>query len=455
MFTDTHAHLFYPNFKDDLDEVLNRSKEKGIDNILIPATDIKTAKEVIVLTEKYDFLFGAVGVHPHDSKNWESSWIDEIRNLAAHNKIKAIGEIGLDYYYDFSPVEKQKQAFRDQIELAIELNMPIIIHTRESEKDVDEIIESYKNDNLKAQFHCFDGDKNRVKRIIDLGHYISFTGNITFKKAEHLRELVTLVPLDRIMIETDSPFLTPVPNRGKRNEPSYVQYIAEKIAQIKNISLEEVSRATTYNAYKFFGIGEIPNVSYTYQLNGNLYVNITNRCNANCYFCERENEAILKGYNLSMKKGEEPDADAYIREIGDPKKYKEIIFCGYGEPTIRWNVVKEIAKYVKENGGETRLNTDGHGNIINKRDITIEMKGLIDVVSISLNSADPDQYAKIMGIDKRMFNEMKDFALKSKAYVKEVVLTIVDVKEIDIEKARIFAEEELGVTFRIRPYFEE
>lgn len=453
MFVDTHAHLFYPNFKEDLDDVLSRAKKESIDYILIPATDISTAKEVIALTEKYDFIYGAVGVHPHDSKDWDKSWTAELKKLAAHEKIKAIGEIGLDYYYDFSPVEKQKQAFRDQIELAIELNMPIVVHTRESDDDIYEIIKAYKGTKLKAQFHCFSGDKEQSKKLLDLGHYISFTGNITFKKADELREVVKYIPLNRLMIETDSPFLTPVPYRGKRNESSYVKYIAEQIADVKNISLEEVGRATSYNAYKFFGIGEKPKVSFTYQLDGNLYINITNRCNASCYFCEREGEAVLKGYNLSMKKSEEPEAEIYIKEISDPKKYKEIIFCGYGEPTIRWEVVKKISKYVKDNGGSTRLNTDGHGNFINKRDITPEMKGLIDEVSISLNSAEPEQYTKIMGIDVKMFDEMKNFVLKSKQNVKEVVLTIVNVPEVDIEKARRFTEDELGVTFRERPYF--
>jgi len=453
MFTDTHAHLFYPNFKDDLDEVLNRAKDYGIDNILVPATDIATSKKVVTLTEKYELLYGAVGVHPHDSKDWKSSWIEEIKELAAHDKIKAIGEIGLDYYYDFSPAEKQREAFRDQIGLAIELNLPIVVHTRESEKDVDEIIESYNGTNLKAQFHCFSGDKERAKKLLDLGHYISFTGNITFKKAEELSEVVKYIPLDRLLIETDSPFLTTVPYRGKRNEPSYVKYIAEKIAEINNISLEEVGRATSYNTFKFFGIGEKPKVSYTYQLNGNLYINITNRCNADCYFCDRKGEAVLKGYNLSMKKSEEPGAEIYIKEIGDPQKYNEIIFCGYGEPTIRWEVVKEISKYVKDNGGKTRLNTDGHGNVINKKDITSEMEGLIDIVSISLNSADPEQYSKIMGVDKNMFFEMKNFAVKAKDFVREVVLSIVQIDGIDIEKARKLTEDEIGVTFRERPYF--
>ena len=280
---------------------------------------------------------------------------------------------------------------------------------------------------------------------LDLGHYISFTGNITFKKADKLREVVKSIPLNKLMIETDSPFLTPVPHRGKRNEPAYVKIVAEQIAKIHNISLEEVGRATSYNAFKFFGIGEIPGVSYTYQLNENLYINITNRCNADCYFCERESKAVLKGYNLSMKKSEEPNAEKYIQEIRDPKKYNEIIFCGYGEPTIRWEVVKKISKYVKENGGRTRLNTNGHGNVINKKDITPELEGIIDTVSVSLNSADPEQYSKIMRIDKKMFFEMKDFIQKAKQFVESVVLTIVAVDNINLEKARKFRSEERRV----------
>jgi TatD DNase family protein len=153
-----------------------------------------------------------------------------------------------------------------------------------------------------------------------------------------------------------------------------------------------------------------------------------------------------------MKKSEEPGADVYIKEIGDPKQYKEIVFCGYGEPTIRWDVVKEIARYVKENGGKTRLNTDGHGNYINKRDITPELDGLIDVVSISLNSVDPEQYAKLMRVDPKMHAEMLDFARKAKKYSK-VVMSIVGINGVDAERAKEFVTEELGVEFREREYF--
>ncbi|MGD8780415.1 MAG: TatD family nuclease-associated radical SAM protein [Ignavibacteria bacterium] len=193
---------------------------------------------------------------------------------------------------------------------------------------------------------------------------------------------------------------------------------------------------------------------FTYQIGNSLYVNVTNRCNANCIFCRRKDDAFIRGYNLKMKKSEEPDADIYIGEIGDPKKYDEIVFCGYGEPTIRWNVVKEISAYVKKNGGKTRLNTNGHGNFINKKNITPEMKGLLDTISISLNSVDPLQYAKLMRVDSRLHSEMIDFAVKAKSY-SNVVMSIVGLNGIDKEKAKKFVTEEMRVNYREREYFEQ
>jgi len=284
-------------------------------------------------------------------------------------------------------------------------------------------------------------------------HYISFTGNITFKKFDLLREIATAIPLDNIMIETDSPFMTPVPYRGKRNEPSNVKYVAEKLAELHNTTIEEVARITSLNAFKMFGIGGDKKTVYTYKIHNSLYINITNRCNADCTFCYRKDNPVVHGYNLKMKHDEEPPADVYINEIGDPTKYDEIVFCGFGEPTIRWDVVKKIAKYVKDGGGKTRLNTNGHGSYINKRNITPELKNLIDVVSISLNSFDPKQYADIMRVDKQLFNEMINFAKRAKIYAGKVVLSVVAINNIEIEKARAIVEDKIGAEFRVREYF--
>jgi TatD DNase family protein len=452
MFIDTHAHLFYPNFNGEVDQLIERANNAGVKYIIVPGTDLATSKKAIELAETYESVYAAVGIHPHDTKEWKDSFIETLEEFSKHPKVVAIGEIGLDYYYDFSPKDLQMVAFKKQIELAIKVGLPIVVHNRDSNEDMMKTIREYKDTSLKAQFHCFAGSAEDARELTEMGHLISFTGNITFKKFDSLREIVKSIKIDKLLLETDSPFMTPEPYRGKRNEPSNVLLVAEKIAEVHNVSLDDVSRITNYNAYKLFGIGEKGEVKAVYKLRDSLYINVTNRCNADCTFCDRKGEAVLEGYNLKMKKSEEPDAEEYIKQIGDPKKYNEIVFCGYGEPTIRWDVVKQIAEYVKKNGGSTRLNTDGHGNFINKKDITHELENRIDTVSISLNSTDPEQYAELMNVAPEMHGEMLDFAKKANKYSR-VVMSIVGLNEVDIEKAKDLVINELGVEFREREYF--
>jgi TatD DNase family protein len=452
MFIDTHAHLFYPNFENDADLVIERALNADVKYMIVPGTDISTSTKAIELAEKYDCIYAAVGVHPHDSKDWDDTFIPKLEELANKNKVVAIGEIGLDYFYDFSPKEKQIQAFKDQIELALKLKLPIIIHNRDANDDVMEIIRSYKGAGLRAQFHCFAGSVENARELVELHHYISFPGNITFKKMDSLRNVLSRIAIENLLLETDSPFMTPVPHRGERNEPALVKLVAEKIAEVHHLTIEDVGRTTSSNVHKLFGIGMRPELHFTYQIGQSLYINVTNRCNADCVFCDRKGEAIINGYSLKMTKSQEPDAGAYIKEIANPTRFKEIVFCGYGEPTIRWDVVKQVAKYIKDNGGKTRMNTDGHGSFINKRDITHELEGLIDTVSISLNSTDPEQYAKLMRVDPSMHQEMLKFARGAKNYT-HVVLSIVGLNEVDTETAKKFVIEEVGVDFREREYF--
>ena len=452
MLIDTHAHLFLPNFENDIDEIINRAHQNGIDYIIVPATDVKTSHQVLELCDKYDFIFGAVGVHPHDTKDWNPSLLTEIKELSRHKKIVAIGEIGLDYYYDFSPKEKQIEAFKSQIDLAVELNLPVIIHNRDSDEDMLKIIKEYCGSGLKAQFHCYSSPLEYANEYIRMGHFVSFTGNITFKKADELRDTLSKISLEHVMIETDSPFMTPVPHRGKRNEPAYVKLVAEKVAEVHNLSIDDIARFTSYNVFRMFGIGSKPGTSFTYKIRNSLYINVTNRCNADCVFCERKGEAVRSGYNLKMSKEMEPPAEVYIKEIGDPKKYDEIVFCGYGEPTIRWDVVKQVAAYVKGNGGKTRLNTNGHGSYINHRDITPELKGNIDVASVSLNTSDPEEYVRIFRVDKKLFDEAIKFIQNSKKYTDKVIVSVVDYENVNQDNVKKLTDE-FGVEFRVREYY--
>lgn len=450
---DTHAHLFFDELYKDLDNIIEEAKKCGIKYIICPSTNLETARKTLEIANKYPMVYAAIGVHPNDTSNFDDNTLLELEKLLNHPKVVAIGEIGLDYYYDYSPVEKQQFAFREQLKLAKKYKLPVIIHNRESSDDLMKIFEDENDGNLFAQFHCFSGNFDMAYRIIELRSFISFTGNITFKKNEELSKILSRIEPVNLLLETDSPFMSPIPFRGKVNKPSNLKVIAEKIAELKGLNTEDIIRSTNFSAFKLFKIGELPPISFTYQIGKALYVNVTNRCNASCVFCDREGYASFAGYNLRMSKSQEPSAEVYIQEIGDPKKFSEIVFCGYGEPTIRLDIIKKVARYVKENGGKTRLNTNGHGNFINKRNILPELKGLIDSVSISLNSADPEQYAKLMKVDKSLFYEMVVFTKEAKKYIDDVIVSIVDLKEVDEQKARKFAEEELGVRFRERELF--
>jgi TatD DNase family protein len=285
-----------------------------------------------------------------------------------------------------------------------------------------------------------------------MGFYVSFPGILTFKNAGGTREVAGSVSLEHFLIETDSPYMTPVPHRGKRNEPAHVNLIAAKLAELQRLSVTDVARATSYGAHRLFGIGEPPEPQFTYTLRDALYVNLTTRCNADCVFCDRKGEAIIKGQSLRLER--EPTPEEVIQRIGDPKRYSEIVFCGYGEPTIRLDAVKEISRWVKDRGGKTRLNTDGHGSLINKRNIVPELAPLLDAVSISLNSPDPQQYGALMRIDgEKHFDAMIDFAKECVAAFPLVMMTVVDLEDVNVEKARKLVEEEIGATFMRRPYF--
>tara|TARA_B100000029_G_scaffold462202_1_gene494513 strand:+ start:753 stop:1508 length:756 start_codon:yes stop_codon:yes gene_type:complete len=247
---DTHCHIYYDNFKNDFDEVLKRSKQNSISKLICVGVDIESSKKSINLSEKFSQIFATVGYHPHESKEAPLNYLLEIKNLLKSKKVVAIGEIGLDYYYNHSDKKTQNKIFIEQLELAKEIDKPVVIHCRDAEDDIIKGLKKVKNN--YGVVHCFSGTEEFAKKLFELGFYVSFTGMITFKN--ELPKLIEKIPIEKIMIETDSPYLTPVPNRGKRNEPAMVKIVAEKIAEIKNISLNEVAKITTKNAEKLFGI---------------------------------------------------------------------------------------------------------------------------------------------------------------------------------------------------------
>lgn len=254
MLIDTHAHLNDEKFDNDREEVINRAKESGVEYIINIGYDRQTILSTIELIDKYDFIYGAIGWHPnnaHEMKDGDLNWIEE---LSKHPKIRAIGEIGLDYYWDFAPKDIQIEVFRKQIQLARHLKLPIIIHDRDAHQDICTILKEEKAYEIGGIMHSFSGSLEMALQCIDLGFYISFSGPVTFKNAIKPKEVAMNIPLDRILIETDSPYLTPEPYRGKRNESAYVRYVAEKIAEIRGLTYAELARISTENALKLFNI---------------------------------------------------------------------------------------------------------------------------------------------------------------------------------------------------------
>ena len=442
MFVDSHAHLTSKEFDADRDDVIRRAAEAGVSFIVSPGTDLEDSRRAVEIAEKYEGVFACVGFHPHEAGKADERSLRAMEELSLHPKVVGIGEIGLDYHDPAGvPRRVQQDALRAQLDIARRRDLPVVIHARDANGDTMDIIEQAIRENPswrsrtvipgsrssvpKGVFHCFSGDEALAWRVINLGFAISLPGVVTFKNAGLAAEVASGISAEHLLLETDSPYLAPVPFRGKRNEPMHIPLIAEKIASLQNLAVDDIARATSYGAFRMFGIGAPGKPEIVYRLKDSLYINMTIRCNADCVFCDRKGEAVIKGHNLRIDR--EPTPREVIESIGDPTRYREIVFCGYGEPTIRLDALKEVAAWVKARGGKTRINTDGHGNVIHKRNIVPELAGLIDAVSISLNSTDPVQYGALMRVDgAKYFAAMIEFAKEAVKVIPHVVMTVVE-----------------------------
>lgn len=254
MFFDVHAHYDDEKYKQDRKEVLERAHESGVEYIVNSASSVASLEETVKLAHNYEYIFAAVGIHPHDVDNVDEEIFNKVYMLAKKSKVVAIGETGLDYYYDFVSRDLQKKWLREHIELAKNLNMPLVIHNRESHEDVLRIIKSEKAKTVGGLFHCYSGSVEMAEIIMKNNFYISVGGIVTFKKVRKIIEVIRSTPLDRLLIETDCPYMTPVPYRGKRNDSSYIVYTARKIAEILKMDVEEIAEVTKQNAKTLFGI---------------------------------------------------------------------------------------------------------------------------------------------------------------------------------------------------------
>ncbi len=453
LLIDSHAHIYYRDYTGDFADMLKRAEDAGVAAILVVGTDIESSRESVGLAEKYPQLYASVGIHPHDAARVTDACYDVIRTLAlSSSKVVAIGEIGLDFYRDRSPRNVQEIVFRSFLQLAAELNKPVIVHDRDAH---DRVMTILREETIrKGVLHCFSGDATMALEAIALGFYISIPGTITYASNQSLRDVVKAVSIDQMLVETDCPYLTPIPHRGRRNEPAYVRLAAEKVAEVKGLTLDDVARVTTKNARDLFAINIWDqSAKIAYKIRNSLYLNITNRCSNRCSFCPKFDNFTVKGHNLMLNS--EPSFEEVMAAIGQPEGIDEVVFCGYGEPLIRLDLVKQVAGALKQRGYFIRINTDGQANQLYGRDILPELAGLVDSLSVSLNAPDAATYRQLCNtpFGESAFAGVCDFIRSASTHVPQVIATAVTIPGVDIVTCRNIAES-LGAEFRVREYTE-
>ncbi|MDF1702491.1 MAG: YchF/TatD family DNA exonuclease [Planctomycetota bacterium] len=454
---DSHCHLTWESFESDRDDVLARMREQGVDQAIVVATSVDNARECAALCEGREGLYPTVGIHPNDVPADDAAALEAFDEALHGGGFVAIGETGLDYYRDNTDPARQQRSFHHHCVRGVENDLPIIVHIRDKEgswqafDDVADIIESYPG--LRGVIHCYTGDPAHADRYRAAGFLISFSGILTFPKGENVRESALSVPIEETLVETDAPFLAPVPRRGKRNEPSFVAHTAKALAELKGLAEADVRRITTRNARRLFRLPTEETAGPpTYEIRNSLYVNVTNACDARCTFCPRTHDEFeVKGYDL--RRAKDPRVEEILAAIDDPTAYDEIVFCGFGEPTLRLDTVKQVAAWTKERGARTRLNTNGHADLIHKRPTAGELVGLIDVVSVSLNAQDVETFERHCpsAFSPDGFTPMLDWIRSARDAGLEVICTAVEGLEgVDMEACRRLAEDELKVTWRGR-----
>jgi TatD DNase family protein len=450
---DTHAHLDSGQYRDDLDAVIARAAEAGVSTILTVGCDLESSRASIELARRFPQVYASVGIHPHDAAAVDAAAMVALKQLATQDKVVAIGEIGLDFFRDRAPRDLQRQALRSQLRLARELGKPLIVHDRDAHAEVLAILQKDGASEVGGVMHCFSGDLELARACVSLGFFISFAGPLTYPNSA-LCKVAAELPIDVMLVETDCPYLAPQPWRGKRCEPAFVRATAEALATIKGLTLEDVARVTSLNAYRLFGIGAIDQrTRIAYSIRNSLYLNITNRCTNRCTFCAKFKDFTVKGHQLCLER--EPTAAEVIAAIGDPTGYAEVVFCGYGEPLLRLDLVREVAAWSKGRGMTVRINTDGQANLVHGRNILPELAGLVDVLSVSLNAPDAPTYQRICqsACGETGYQAILDFLREAPQYIPMVVATAVTLPGIDIAACRRIAAK-LGIAFRERTYNE-
>ncbi|MDW7709095.1 MAG: YchF/TatD family DNA exonuclease [Deferrisomatales bacterium] len=456
MIVDTHAHLTLKGLREDLEGVLGRARKAGVGAVITVGIDPEDSRAAVRLAESTAGVWATVGVHPHDAAGLTAAALDDLAALARSPAVVAWGETGLDFYRDRSPRADQERWFREQVVRARELELPLVVHDREAHAETLAVLREEGRGRLRGVFHCFSGDEAFARAVLALGFHLSFPGTVTYPRNEALRQAAASVPLERVLLETDCPFLAPQPVRGRRNEPAYLVHTAREVARLRGLELEDVARITTRASRELFGVGEAQEPRIAYPIRRSLYLNVTSRCTNRCAFCAKSRSSAVKGHDLTLLR--EPEVQAVLAAVeaeGGPAAWDEVVFCGLGEPLLRLGLVLELARELRGRGAHRiRVNTDGLASLVHGRDVAADLEGVVDAVSVSLNAPDAATYERLCrpGVEGA-YPALLEFLRQVRDRLPEVTATVVAVPGLDVEACRQVARE-LGVGFRVRAYDE-
>lgn len=450
---DTHLHLEDEAFDPDREAVLERALASGVGTLINAGSTPRDNRAAGELCRTIPRLFRTVGFHPHEFPGLPG---EEWRSLPAElsaEKVVGVGETGLDYHLfkDFPPPDRkaQEEGFRRQLRLARIFELPLVLHVREAFSDALRILGEEGPFPNGGVMHCYAGGAEYLDAVLGLGLHLGVGGTATYPKAAAVHAAVREAPLERLILETDAPYLPPQPHRGKRNEPAWLVQAGEAAARIRGISTEALAAQTTENALRLFKLREGNPGVMVYDLSGHLYVNLTNRCSADCVFCPRRVNRRVQQYELTLQR--EPLAAELITAIGNPARYAEIVFCGFGEPTLRLPTLLSVARAVKAQGGRVRVNTNGMADLLYGEDILPQCRGLVDEWSVSLNSADRDQHHRLVrsAAGPGAHDAVIDFIRRAVRQGFMTVVTCVELPEVDARAVADVARA-LGARFRGR-----
>jgi len=463
VYIDSHCHLERETYGDTLEAVLARATAAGVTHLVAVGASggIAGAREAVALAARVPQVVAAVGLHPHEASKIHDADLAALRELLTAPKVVALGEIGLDYHYDFSPPEVQRHWFRRLLQLGKDAAVPVMLHVREADSDVCQLLDEVGLSAKGGLVHCFTGGPHEAEAYLKRGFYLSIPGVITFRNADKLREAVRAIPLERLLIETDSPYLAPIPHRGKKNEPAHIVHTAAAIAPLKGMSAEDIGRITAQNAAVLYGLDYHPAPALAYAIRNSLYINLTSRCTLSCRFCPKveRRDFWVRGHYLRHQQDPEAPAviEAVLGELRRRPELDEVVFVGLGESTLRLPELVRVAGAVREAFGRRfrlRLDTDGLANLVHGRDVTRELAACVDALSVSLNAPDRDTYARLCPsrYGAAAYDAVKAFIRAAKECGLHVTASAVGVPGLDLDACRQVAEGELGVEFRHRQY---